>query len=155
MSVADIISAVSVVGVVLTAIALLFQIRANREQRAEAADVRAELHEVREILFRQARDVPPEEIVEAIAGTARVSVAAHPAAVGVSAEDELARRIGGDPAAIADLVARLPDREKIVVSLYYYDHLTMREIGEVLGVTESRVNQLHKKAIERLRGATA
>ncbi len=53
---------------------------------------------------------------------------------------------------LADAIARLPDREKIVVSLYYYDHLTLREIGEVLGVTESRVSQLHTKAILRLKG---
>jgi RNA polymerase sigma factor for flagellar operon FliA len=53
---------------------------------------------------------------------------------------------------LADAIARLPEREKIVVSLYYYDGLTLREIGEVLGVTESRVSQLHTKAILRLKG---
>jgi RNA polymerase sigma factor for flagellar operon FliA len=67
-----------------------------------------------------------------------------------------------DPAAIlditelrdtlADAIANLPEREKIVVALYYYDGLTLREIGEVLGVTESRVSQLHTKAILRLKG---
>ncbi len=103
-----------------------------------------------------ARSVSPDEIVEAIARTADVSVSAHAATVGPSAAvDELASRVGGDPAAIAELVARLPDREEIVVSLYYYDHLTMRGIGEVLGVSESRVSRLHKQAITRLRGATA
>ncbi len=155
MSVAAIISAVSVVGVVLTALALLVQMRANRQQRVEAADLRAELHGVRQILLRQARDVPPDELVEAIARAADVSVSAHPASVGPPGADDLARRIGGDPAAIAELVKRLPDREKIVVSLYYYDHLTMREIGEVLGVGESRVSHLHKHAITRLQGANA
>ena len=68
---------------------------------------------------------------------------------------EVARRSDGDPAAIAERIARLPDRGKRVVSLYYYDQLTMREIGEVLGVSESRVSRLHKQAITRLRGATA
>ncbi|MEW6582852.1 MAG: RNA polymerase sigma factor WhiG [Actinomycetota bacterium] len=53
---------------------------------------------------------------------------------------------------LADAIARLPEREKIVVALYYYDGLTLREIGEVLGVTESRVSQLHTKAILRLKG---
>jgi RNA polymerase sigma factor FliA len=53
---------------------------------------------------------------------------------------------------LADAIARLPEREKIVIALYYYDHLTLREIGEVLGVTESRVSQLHTKAILRLKG---
>jgi RNA polymerase sigma factor for flagellar operon FliA len=53
--------------------------------------------------------------------------------------------------AIADSIARLPEREKLVVTLYYYEELTLREIGEVLGVTESRVSQLHTKAILRLK----
>jgi RNA polymerase sigma factor for flagellar operon FliA len=53
--------------------------------------------------------------------------------------------------AIADAIARLPEREKLVVTLYYYEELTLREIGEVLGVTESRVSQLHTKAILRLK----
>jgi RNA polymerase sigma factor for flagellar operon FliA len=52
---------------------------------------------------------------------------------------------------IADAIAALPEREKLVVALYYYENLTLREIGEVLGVTESRVSQLHTKAVLRLR----
>ncbi len=52
---------------------------------------------------------------------------------------------------IADSIARLPEREKLVIALYYYENLTLREIGEVLGVTESRVSQLHTKAVLRLR----
>jgi len=53
--------------------------------------------------------------------------------------------------AIAEAISRLPEREKLVVTLYYYEELTLREIGEVLGVTESRVSQLHTKAILRLK----
>ena len=53
--------------------------------------------------------------------------------------------------AIAAAIARLPEREKLVVTLYYYEDLTLREIGEVLGVTESRVSQLHTKAVLRLK----
>jgi RNA polymerase sigma factor for flagellar operon FliA len=45
----------------------------------------------------------------------------------------------------------LPKKERLVVSLYYYDELTMKEIGKVLGVNESRVSQLHTKAMLRLR----
>ena len=52
---------------------------------------------------------------------------------------------------IADAIARLPEREKLVIALYYYENLTLREIGEVLSVTESRVSQLHTKAVLRLR----
>jgi RNA polymerase sigma factor FliA len=52
---------------------------------------------------------------------------------------------------VADSIARLPEREKLVIALYYYENLTLREIGEVLGVTESRISQLHTKAVLRLR----
>jgi RNA polymerase sigma factor FliA len=57
--------------------------------------------------------------------------------------------------ALADAIARLPEREKLVVTLYYYEELTLREIGEVLSVTESRVSQLHTKAILRLKAHLA
>lgn len=53
---------------------------------------------------------------------------------------------------VAEAISRLPEREKLVIALYYYENLTLREIGEVLGVTESRVSQLHTKAVLRLRG---
>jgi len=46
----------------------------------------------------------------------------------------------------------LPEKEKVVLSLYYYEELTMKEIGLVLRLTESRVCQLHSQAIVRLRG---
>jgi RNA polymerase sigma factor FliA len=52
---------------------------------------------------------------------------------------------------LAEAIAALPERERIVVTLYYYDNLTLREIGEVLGVTESRVSQMHTKAMLRLK----
>jgi RNA polymerase sigma factor for flagellar operon FliA len=52
---------------------------------------------------------------------------------------------------LAEAIARLPEREKLVVALYYYENLTLRETGEVLGVTESRVSQLHTKAVLRLK----
>jgi RNA polymerase sigma factor for flagellar operon FliA len=52
---------------------------------------------------------------------------------------------------LADAITRLPEREKLVVALYYYENLTLREIGEVLGVTESRVSQLHTKSVLRLK----
>jgi RNA polymerase sigma factor for flagellar operon FliA len=52
---------------------------------------------------------------------------------------------------IANAISDLPDKEKLTVSLYYQDELTMREIGEVLGYTESRISQMHSKAMFRLR----
>jgi len=53
---------------------------------------------------------------------------------------------------LADAIEALPDRERLVIALYYYETLTLREIGEVLGVTESRVSQLHTKAVLGMRG---
>ena len=52
---------------------------------------------------------------------------------------------------LADSIEGLPERERLVIALYYYENLTLREIGEVLGVTESRVSQLHTKAVIGLR----
>ena len=49
-------------------------------------------------------------------------------------------------------INRLPEREKIVITLYYYEGLTLAEIGKVLGVTESRVCQMHTKAVLAMRG---
>jgi RNA polymerase sigma factor for flagellar operon FliA len=79
----------------------------------------------------------------------------------VSLLDTLEDPDAADPAAamdatdlkdrVADSIARLPEREKLVIALYYYENLTLREIGEVLGVTESRISQLHTKAVLRLR----
>lgn len=53
--------------------------------------------------------------------------------------------------AIAETIEELPEKEKLVISLYYMDELTMKETGKVLGITESRVSQLHSKAISHLR----
>jgi RNA polymerase sigma factor for flagellar operon FliA len=52
---------------------------------------------------------------------------------------------------IVEAINELPEKEKKVLVLYYYEDLTLKEIGEVLGVTESRVSQLHTKAVLRLR----
>ena len=52
---------------------------------------------------------------------------------------------------LAKAITALPEKEKIVVSLYYYEDLTMREIGEIMGYTESRISQMHTKAMLRLR----
>ncbi|MDR0634228.1 MAG: RNA polymerase sigma factor FliA [Azoarcus sp.] len=54
-------------------------------------------------------------------------------------------------ARLLEAVEDLPEREKMVMALYYDEDLNLREIGEVLGVTESRVSQLHSQAVARLR----
>ncbi|MGW6917689.1 RNA polymerase sigma factor WhiG [Kitasatospora sp. NPDC054939] len=61
------------------------------------------------------------------------------------AEDRELRRL------LAQAINTLPEREKTVVTLYYYEGLTLAEIGQVLGVTESRVSQIHTKSVLQLR----
>ena len=56
---------------------------------------------------------------------------------------------------LAKAINTLPEREKVVVTLYYYEGLTLAEIGQVLGVTESRICQMHTKAVLQLRGKLA
>lgn len=56
---------------------------------------------------------------------------------------------------LAKAINTLPEREKIVVTLYYYENLTLAEIGQVLGVTESRICQMHTKAVLQLRAKLA
>ncbi|MFP4271965.1 MAG: RNA polymerase sigma factor FliA [Halothiobacillaceae bacterium] len=58
-------------------------------------------------------------------------------------------QFGGD---LAGAIEQLPERERMVMSLYYVDELNQREIGAVLGVSESRICQIHNKAILRLKG---
>lgn len=52
---------------------------------------------------------------------------------------------------LIEAIKELPEKEKLVVALYYYEDLTMREIGEIMGYTESRISQMHTKAMLRLR----
>ncbi len=56
---------------------------------------------------------------------------------------------------LAQTINRMPEREKLVLTLYYYEALTLAEIGEVLSVTESRVCQIHTKAVLQLRSRMA
>ena len=71
-------------------------------------------------------------------------------------EDPLFRCLKGEmKQRLADAVEDLPERERLVLTLYYYDELTMKEIGLTLGVVESRVSQIHSAAVLRLRVALA
>jgi RNA polymerase sigma factor for flagellar operon FliA len=112
--------------------------------------------------------VTEEELDESLLEISRSSVGAldelwSPSAGGdsIALIDTIEDESGPDPEAsleqteireaLAESISELPEREKLVVTLYYYEELTLREIGEVLGVTESRVSQLHTKAFLRLK----
>jgi len=69
-------------------------------------------------------------------------------------EDPLFRCLRGElEERLADAIANLPDRERLVMTLYYYEEMTMREIGLALGVVESRISQVHASAVVHLRAA--
>jgi len=69
-------------------------------------------------------------------------------------EDPLFRCLRGElEDRLGDAIAHLPDRERLVMTLYYYEEMTMREIGLALGVVESRVSQVHASAVVHLRAA--
>jgi RNA polymerase sigma factor for flagellar operon FliA len=56
---------------------------------------------------------------------------------------------------LIDAIEELPEKERMVLTLYYYEELTMKEIGLTLGVVESRISQIHSSAVLRLRAALA
>jgi len=73
---------------------------------------------------------------------------------GRTEEDPLFRCLRGElEERLADAIANLPERERLVMTLYYYEEMTMREIGLALGVVESRVSQVHASAVVHLRSA--
>jgi RNA polymerase sigma factor FliA len=110
-----------------------------------------------------------EELHEVITQISLVSVMALEEVVGGGDEkgeqrsllDTLADAAGSDPTAaleghemrglLSAAINSLSEREKIVITLYYFEGLTLSEIGEILGVTESRISQIHTKAVGSLR----
>jgi RNA polymerase sigma factor FliA len=147
-----------------------------RSVRARAREIERAIAELEAKLGRAPDDdeiakrigISVEELEESLTDISRSSIAALDELWSVSGDgdqvsllDTIEDTSGPRPAealdetelreSLADAIARLPEREKLVVTLYYYEELTLREIGEVLGVTESRVSQLHTKAVLRLR----
>ena len=148
-----------------------------RSVRARARDIERAIAELEAKLGRAPDDeeiagkvgITTEELEDSLTEISRSSIAAldelwtvsDTSGDQVSLLDTLQDPEAPDPAKVmdaselkdrvADAIARLPEREKLVIALYYYENLTLREIGEVLGVTESRISQLHTKAVLRLR----
>jgi RNA polymerase sigma factor for flagellar operon FliA len=75
---------------------------------------------------------------------------------GAPEDDPLFRCLKGEmKQRLADAIEELPEKERLVLTLYYYEELTMKEIGLTLGVVESRVSQIHSAAVVRLRASLA
>jgi RNA polymerase sigma factor for flagellar operon FliA len=114
-----------------------------------AADVEMDIEELRDALAEIGRSgiAALDEFVSSDSSTSMGEMIADPS--GISPEGafqaEETRR------GLVDALNRLPDRERLVVTLYYYEGMTLAEIGEVLGVTESRVCQIHAKTMMSLR----
>ena len=146
-----------------------------RSVRARAREIQRTMAELNHKLQRTPTEDEVAEAMEVPLGTLRDQLG-EIANLGFVALDELlnpAERDSGamsemidDPGAIdpsgsfekeetrymlADSINRLPDRERLVLTLYYYEGLTLAEIGGVLNVTESRVCQIHTKAVMSLR----
>jgi RNA polymerase sigma factor for flagellar operon FliA len=147
-----------------------------RSVRTRAREIERAIAELERTLMRAPTDeeiakkvgLTPEELEDSLTEISRTSIAAldelwSPSAGGdqISLIDTIEDTSGPNPEvtleqtelkeALGEAISRLPEREKLVVTLYYYEELTLREIGEVLGVTESRVSQLHTKAVLRLK----
>jgi RNA polymerase sigma factor for flagellar operon FliA len=147
-----------------------------RSVRARAREIERAIVELERTLMRAPTDeeiaakvgISEDELEKSLSDISRSSMAAldelwSPQGGGdqVALIDTIEDTTGPDPEfsleqtelneALAEAIARLPEREKLVVTLYYYEELTLREIGEVLGVTESRISQLHTKAVLRLK----
>jgi RNA polymerase sigma factor FliA len=107
-----------------------------------------------------------EEMLDDVKGTSLVSL--EELGQGPASEDKsnlleaLLTRQDQDPLEVLNLqdlkkaltltIAELPEKERLVLSLYYFEELTMKEVGKVLNLTESRISQLHTQAVLRLRG---
>jgi len=144
-------------------------VRAKARQIEKAyAKLEAELHRApTEDELADELDMTPEQLQTSLSKISFVGVVALDEFVGSSERDGGATL--GDTIAtgdegpsdvfevqemrslLGDSINRLPEREKVVLTLYYYEGLTLAQIGEVLGVTESRVCQIHTKAILQLR----
>jgi RNA polymerase sigma factor for flagellar operon FliA len=154
--------------------AMLDEIRRNdwapRSVHKKARDISEKMHEIEQRTGRNAKDT---EVAEAMgisiheyhhqlhdsAGHQLFSLDdfsdsdeanANPISNGISTPDEETHSDNFQQA-LAHALENLPERERLLMSLYYNDELNLKEIGEVLGVSESRVSQIHSQTVLRLR----
>jgi RNA polymerase sigma factor for flagellar operon FliA len=146
----------------------------SRGNRKKVREMRKAYIRLEQQLGRDAEDVEVAaelgmtaqefEDIRRIAGTSLVSLEDMELTSGCDKENLLKQLVSGEEQdalaltrikeiriALASAIETLPEKEKMVISLYYADELTLKEIGEVLGVSESRVSQIHSRAVMRLR----
>jgi RNA polymerase sigma factor for flagellar operon FliA len=133
----------------------------HRKARAVAGAIREiegrEGREARETEIAEAMGVPIEEYHRIVQDSAACQIASMDeladatAVADRDANPELDAESGALRNAVAEAIATLPERERLVMSMYYDDELNLKEIGAVLGISESRVCQLHGQALVRLR----
>ncbi len=141
---------------------------APRSVHRKARDVAQAMREVELELGREARDteiagrmgIGLEEYHQIVQDAACCQIGSLDEGQGADASDDSSDPFreaadGGFRAALALEIGRLPERERMVMALYYQDELNLKEIGRVLGVTESRVCQLHGQAVTRLKARLA
>jgi RNA polymerase sigma factor FliA len=106
--------------------------------------------------------ITPQDLAKWLSAIARTTLGPLDRAIAGGSEPSAPDdAVSGSPSAVVeerelslvirDEIKKLPEREKLVLSLYYDESLTLVEIGEVLGVTESRVSQIHTKSVLHLR----
>lgn len=150
---------------------------APRSVRARAREIERSLGELEHRLQRTPTDeelstdlgIPLEELRDHLAEISSLGVVSLDDVLGPDSAGTVADVVadvrGVNPEAqyeevetrriLADALNRLPDRERLVLTLYYFEGLTLAEIGDVLGVTESRVCQIHAKSVMSLRNRLA
>jgi len=120
------------------------QLATKLGREASPEEVASELKlDISEVANVEMASAPPLPIADAI----------HEPSPETSAEEALSKREA--VVAMTDGIATLPERLQLVLSLYYVEELTLKEIAQVLGVSEPRVCQLHGEAIKKLREALA
>ena len=126
------------------------RIEAREGRDAQDSEVMAELGMDPDAYYAAMRDVASVRIISIDALPREESDNGIPG----SGESPEAQTVGAHfHRALAAALQALPERERLVMSLYYVEELNLREIGEVLGVTESRACQIHGRAVLRLRAA--
>ncbi len=137
--------------------------RSVHRKARQAADTMRELEHSRgraasDSEVATAMGIPIEEYHEIVQDAAACHMSSLDEVVGIAdipgaeLDPQLDTESGALRTATAEAIGALPERERLVMSMYYDDELNLKEIGAVLGVSESRVCQLHGQALIRLRG---